>query len=40
VVDGAGTLVGILSLGDLADAGAQEAEDALEAISTPAQPDR
>jgi CBS domain-containing protein len=39
VVDGAGTLVGILSLGDLADAGAQEAEDALEAISTPAQPD-
>jgi CBS domain-containing protein len=40
VVDARGTLVGILSLGDLADAGTPEAADALEAISTPAEPDR
>jgi CBS domain-containing protein len=40
VVDTAGKLVGILSLGDLADAGTPEAEDALEAISTPSEPDR
>jgi CBS domain-containing protein len=40
VVDTSGTLVGILSLGDLADAGTPEAADALEAISTPAEPDR
>ena len=40
VVDGAGHLIGILSLGDLADAGTPEAGDALEAISTPAEPDR
>ena len=35
-----GKLVGILSLGDLADAGTPEAADALEGISTPAEPDR
>jgi CBS domain-containing protein len=35
-----GMLVGIVSLGDLAAAGTPEAGDALEAISTPAQPDR
>jgi CBS domain-containing protein len=40
VVDSRGALVGIVSLGDLADAGTPEAADALEAISTPAQPDR
>jgi CBS domain-containing protein len=40
VVDPRGMLVGILSLGDLADAGTPEAADALEAISTPAEPDR
>ena len=33
VVDGAGKLVGIVSLGDLAAAGTPEAGDALEAIS-------
>src|SRR5215213_5731070 len=37
VVDTGGTLIGILSLGDLADAGTPEAGDALEAISTPAE---
>ena len=40
VVDGSGRLVGIVSLGDLAAAGTPEAADALEAISTPAEPDR
>ena len=35
-----GRLVGIVSLGDLAAAGTPEAGDALEAISTPAEPDR
>jgi len=40
VTDTAGKLVGILSLGDLADAGTPEAGDALEVISTPAEPDR
>lgn len=40
VVDAGGTLVGIVSLGDLAAAGTPEAGDALEAISTPAEPDR
>lgn len=40
VVDAGGKLVGILSLGDLADAGTPEAADALEGISTPAEPDR
>lgn len=40
VVDQGGRLVGIVSLGDLADAGTPEAGDALEAISTPAEPDR
>lgn len=40
VVDASGTLVGIVSLGDLAAAGTPEAADALEAISTPAEPDR
>ena len=40
VVDTGGTLIGILSLGDLADAGTPEAGDALEAISTPAEPER
>jgi len=29
-----------MSLGDWAEAGAREAEDALEAVSTPTQPDR
>jgi len=33
-------LVGIVSLGDVAAAGTPEAGDALEAISTPAEPDR
>ena len=40
VVDGAGHLIGILSLGDLAEAGTPEAGDVLEAISSPAEPDR
>jgi CBS domain-containing protein len=40
VVDPDGKLIGILSLGDLADVGTPEAIDALEAISTPAEPDR
>ena len=40
VVDSRGMLVGMMSLGDLADAGTPEAADALEAISTPAEPDR
>ena len=40
VVDGSGRLVGIVSLGDLAAAGTPEAADALEAVSTPAEPDR
>jgi len=40
VTDAAGELVGILSLGDLADAGTPEAGEALEGISTPAEPDR
>ena len=40
VVNGAGRLVGIVSLGDLAASGTPEAADALEAISTPAEPDR
>ena len=35
-----GELVGIVSLGDLAAAGTPEAGDALEAISTPSEPDR
>ncbi len=39
VMDG-GKLVGIVSLGDLAAAGAPEAADALEAISFPSEPDR
>ncbi len=40
VLDVDDRLAGILSLGDLADAGTPEARDALEAISTPAAPDR
>jgi len=40
VVDSRGMLVGMVSLGDLADAGTPEAADALQAISTPAEPDR
>ena len=40
VLDARGQLAGIVSLGDLADAGTPEAADALEAISTPASPDR
>ena len=40
VVMGEGKLAGIVSLGDLAAAGTPEAADALEAISTPAEPDR
>lgn len=40
VVDAGGRPVGIVSLGDLAAAGTPEAGDALEAISTPAEPDR
>lgn len=40
VLDADNRLAGILSLGDLADAGTPEAGDALEAISTPAAPDR
>lgn len=40
VVDAEGRLVGILSLGDLAEADTSGAEAALEAVSTPAAPDR
>ena len=40
VVDETGRLVGIVSLGDLAAAGTPEAADALEAVSTPSEPDR
>ena len=40
VVGDDGAVVGIVSLGDLADAGAPEAARALEAVSTPAEPDR
>ena len=40
VVDARGKLAGVVSLGDLAAAGTPEAGDALEAISTPAEPDR
>ena len=40
VLSEAGSLVGIVSLGDLAAAGTPEAADALEAISSPAEPDR
>jgi CBS domain-containing protein len=40
VLDARGLLVGIVSLGDLAAAGTPEAGQALEDISTPAQPDR
>lgn len=40
VVDAAGALVGVVSVGDLASAGLPETGDLLEAISTPAEPDR
>ncbi|MFL5254270.1 MAG: CBS domain-containing protein [Rhodopila sp.] len=40
VLDARGTPVGIVSLGDLAAAGTPEAGEALEDISTPAEPDR
>ena len=40
VLDAADRLAGILSLGDLADASAPEAAPTLEAVSTPAAPDR
>lgn len=40
VLDAEGRLAGILSLGDLADANAPEAAPTLEAVSTPAEPDR
>jgi CBS domain-containing protein len=40
VLDANGRLTGIISLGDLADAGTPEAADALEVISSPAEPDR
>jgi len=40
VLDANDRLTGIISLGDLADAGTPEAADALEAISSPAEPDR
>jgi len=40
VLNADGRLTGILSLGDLADAGTPEAAEALEAISSPAEPDR
>jgi len=40
VLDPGGRLVGIVSLGDLAAAGTPEAAEALEDISTPAEPDR
>ena len=40
ILDEGGRLVGIVSLGDLAAAGTPEAGEALETISTPAEPDR
>ena len=40
VLDAEDRIVGILSLGDLADASAPEAAPTLEAVSTPAAPDR
>lgn len=40
VLDAADRLAGIVSLGDLADAGTPEAAAKLEVISTPAAPDR
>lgn len=40
VLDAEGTLVGIVSLGDLAAAGTSAAAEALENISVPAAPDR
>jgi len=40
VLDANDRLTGIISLGDLADAGTPEAAGALEAISSPAAPDR
>lgn len=40
VLDAEDRLAGILSLGDLADAGVGEAAPTLEAVSTPAAPDR
>jgi CBS domain-containing protein len=40
VLDADDRLAGILSLGDLADAGVPEAAPTLEAVSTPAAPDR
>lgn len=40
VLDGEGKLAGIVSPGDLAAASTPEAADALEAVSTPAEPDR
>ena len=40
VVDEAGALVGVVSLGDLAAAGAPDVADVLEAVSYPAEPDR
>src|SRR3954447_9447536 len=40
ILDERGQLVGIVSLGDLAAAGTPEAGEALETISTPAEPDR
>jgi len=39
-LDAADRLAGIVSLGDLADAGTPEAAAKLEVISTPAAPDR
>jgi len=40
VLDANDRLTGIISSGDLADAGTLEAADALEAISSPAEPNR
>ncbi len=40
VVDEARALVGVVSLGDLAAAGAPDVADVLEAVSYPAEPDR
>lgn len=40
VTDADGAVVGIVSLGDLADAGAPEATQVLGAISNPAEPER
>lgn len=40
VVDEAGALVGVVSLGDLAAAGMPDVADVLEAVSYPAEPDR